>query len=165
MAAVTTLPAAFVAGNVLTAAQLNDLRGAFRVLQVVSATHATSTSSSSSTYADTGLTVTITPSSTSSKVLVLVSQNGCLKISSDTELALRLMRDATELSIFTTAGGLTSSAANNGFGSCSHAYLDTPATTSATTYKTQMRSVANSAAVVTQNSSAQSGIVVMEISA
>jgi hypothetical protein len=35
MAAVTTLPAAFVAGNVLTAAQLNNLRGAFRVLQVV----------------------------------------------------------------------------------------------------------------------------------
>ena len=165
MAAVTTLPAAFVAGNVLTAAQLNDLRGAFRVLQVVSATHATSTSSSSSTYADTGLTVTITPSSASSKVLVLVSQNGCVKTSTDTEMLLRLMRGATEISVFAAGGGLTSNTNNNGFGSCSHVYLDSPATTSATTYKTQFKSQANSAQVIVQNGSAQSGIVVMEISA
>jgi hypothetical protein len=40
MAAVTPLPATFVSGDVLTAAQMNDLRGAFRVLQVVSATYA-----------------------------------------------------------------------------------------------------------------------------
>ena len=38
MATPTTLPATFVAGNVLTAAQMNDLRGAFRVLQIVSTT-------------------------------------------------------------------------------------------------------------------------------
>jgi hypothetical protein len=165
MAAVTTLPAAFVAGNVLTAAQMNDLRGAFRVLQVVSATHATSTSSSSNVYSDTGLTVTITPSSTSSKVLVLVSQNGCVKVSSDTELALRLVRGATELCIFAIQGGITGTSATNGFGSCSHVFLDTPATTSATTYKTQMRSVANSGTVITQANSTQSSICVMEISA
>lgn len=165
MAAVTTLPAAFVSGDVLTAAQMNALRGAFRVLQVVSATHSTSTSSSTNTYVDTGLTVTITPSSTSSKVLVLVSQNGCVKFSSDTELGLKLMRGATDLGVFCIQGGLTSSSANNGFGSASHVYLDSPATTSATTYKTQMRSIANSGSVNTQSNSTQSGIVVMEISA
>jgi hypothetical protein len=38
MATPTTLPASFVAGSILTAAELNDLRGAFRVLQVVNAT-------------------------------------------------------------------------------------------------------------------------------
>jgi hypothetical protein len=43
MATPTTLPASFVAGNILTAAQLNNLRGAFRVLQVVQATDATLT--------------------------------------------------------------------------------------------------------------------------
>jgi hypothetical protein len=165
MATPTTLPAAFVAGNVLTAAQLNDLRGAFRVLQVVSATTTTETSSATNVFVDTTLTVTITPSSTSSKILVMVSQNGCIKFSSDTELTLKLLRGATDLATFCTKGGLTSSAANNGFGSASHVYLDTPATTSATTYKTQMRSQANTATVRTQDSSAQSGIVVMEISA
>lgn len=165
MATPTTLPATFVSGDVLTAAQMNDLRGAFRVLQVVSATYATSTTSSTNTYVDTGLTVTITPSSTSSKVLVLVSQNGCVKLSNDTELGLKLMRGATDLGVFCIQGGLTSSGANNGFGSASHVFLDTPATTSATTYKTQMRSIGNLASVNTQSNGTQSGIVVMEISA
>ena len=48
--------------------------GGGKVLQVVSATTGTSTTISSTTYTDTTLTATITPSATSSKVLVLVSQ-------------------------------------------------------------------------------------------
>jgi len=46
------------------------------VLQVVNATYATSTSNNTGTYADTGLTASITPTSASSKILVLANQNG-----------------------------------------------------------------------------------------
>ena len=49
MATPTTLPASFTAGQVLTAAQMNDLRGAFRVLQVVQATKANTFSTTSAT--------------------------------------------------------------------------------------------------------------------
>ena len=46
--------------------------GGGKILQVVNATYSTQTTSSSSTYADTGLSASITPSSSSSKVLVIV---------------------------------------------------------------------------------------------
>ena len=113
MATPTTLPASFSAGAVLTAAQMNNLRGAFRVLQVVGATYSTQTSSSSSTFADTGLTASITPSATSSKILVFVQQAGCGKTSSDTECQLKLVRGVTDISTFATQVGLTSSNASN----------------------------------------------------
>ena len=165
MATPTTLPAAFTAGQVLTAAQMNDLRGAFRVLQVVAATYNTETSSSSSTFADTGLTATITPSSTSSKILAIVNQTGCFKDTNHTYLGLRLMRGATELAFFESFGGYTNSNAANAFGACSTIILDSPATTSATTYKTQFNSRLNLARTLVQTDSARSSIVLMEISA
>jgi hypothetical protein len=43
------------------------------VLQVVNATYSTDTTNGTTTYADTGLTATITPTSATSKILVLVS--------------------------------------------------------------------------------------------
>jgi hypothetical protein len=54
MATPTNLPATQTTGNVLTAAYMNDLRGAFRVLQVVQGTPVTAeVSNSTSTYVDT----------------------------------------------------------------------------------------------------------------
>ena len=90
MATPTNLPAAFTVGQVLTSTQMNDLRGAFRVLQVVYATTAAQAVSTSSTYGDTGLTATITPQSADSKILVCVSQNGVHKSSGDTSVGLIL---------------------------------------------------------------------------
>ena len=72
MATPTTLPATFVAGNVLEAEQLNDLRGAFRVLQTVSTTKTDTFSSAVTAFTDvTGLSVSITPSSATSTILVM----------------------------------------------------------------------------------------------
>jgi len=74
MAAVTTLPAAFTVGQVLTSTQMNNLRGAFRILQVVSTTLTSTFTSSSTTFTNmTGLTVSITPSFNTSKILVIAS--------------------------------------------------------------------------------------------
>lgn len=110
-----------------------------KVLQVVYGSNDTNGLSTSTTYADTGLTASITPSSTSSKVLVIVTQAGCYKNNSDTALFLQLLRGTTSLIEFERNAGQTASTAYNFIGTCSTTYLDSPATTSSTTYKTQFR--------------------------
>jgi hypothetical protein len=139
MATPTTLPAAFVSGAVLTAAQMNDLRGAFRVLQVVSTTKTDTFSTTSTTPVDiTGGTVTITPSATSSLVLVVFSFS--MGSSGACEPSVQLLRGATVIGGGAVAGSRlsASSAITVGGGAqrqnhISH-FLDTPNTTSATTY-------------------------------
>lgn len=133
------------------------------VIQTVSAGYSTQTLSSSSTFADTGLTVTITPKYATSKILVLVSQGGCAKDTGNTYLSLQLLRNATPIILFERQGAYTNTTASNFIGSCSTCYLDSPATTSAVTYKTQFASVLNIAEVYVQAASTQSTITVMEI--
>jgi hypothetical protein len=165
MATPTTLPAAFVAGQVLTAAQQNALRGAFRVLQVVSATTATEVSSSVTSYVDTGLTATITPSSTTSKILVFANHLENYKTSGSTNNAinLKLLRDATTL-VTTDSIGSTNSTQNLVF-STQIMWFDSPSSTSAVVYKTQFANATASAAVRVQAFSVPSSIILMEISA
>jgi hypothetical protein len=168
MATPTTLPAAAVAGDVLTAAYVNDLRGAFRVLQVVSVDFGTAALNSTTTYADTGLTLSITPSSASSKVLAIAIQNGCGKEAgnSGSELIVNMMRGATELGF--ASGGGTNSSSVNYFGSIVLVYLDSPNSTSAVTYKTQFKNHAAAASVRVQTGNTanpKSMMVLMEISA
>jgi hypothetical protein len=166
MATPTTLPAAFVSGNVLEASQLNNLRGAFRVLQVVQGSTATLATSSVSTYADTGLSATITPSATSSKVLVVVMHNMCGKGNGNTQngLNLKLFRGATDIKTLTNALGFTDTLLTNLF--AAHAVvLDSPNTTSATTYKTQFSNFQAAASVTVQTQNIESTITLLEISA
>jgi len=166
MATPTTLPATFTAGNVLTAAQMNDLRGAFRILQVVNAKTSTTASSSVQTFADTNLTATITPSSTSSKILVLVSQNGLYKTSGGgNAVNLKLLRAGTNIQNIAVELGYSPTAQELILGTTSTCYLDSPATTSATIYKTQFSNRVAGASVSVQINSAESTITLMEISA
>jgi len=167
MATPTTLPATFVAGNVLTAAQQNALRGAFRVLQVVYGSTSTSTSSSIATYADTTLTATITPSATSSKVLVIVNQTGIYKSAGNASngVNLKLLRGATDIGLIGAAAGYNNTASENIQTSIGASVLDSPATLSATTYKTQFANQTAAAAVGVQTLSTLSTIILMEISA
>ena len=135
------------------------------VLQVVNATYATSTSNATNTYADTGLTATITPKFSTSKILVLVSQNGVGKSSATANNAvdIKLLRNSTTLTQLSSYAGYTGSSVTNNIGSVSTTYLDSPATTSATTYKTQFANPNNSASSYVQDSSSASTITLMEI--
>jgi hypothetical protein len=167
MATPTNLPATQTSGNVLTAAWVNDLRGAFRILQVVQGSTSTPTSSSTATYVDTTLTATITPQSSSSKILVLVNQVGGDKSNGNANNAinLRLVRGATQIALIAHSAGYTGTALNLRIAAMSTCYLDSPATTSATTYKTQFFSNSNAASASVQIGGDLSTMILLEVSA
>jgi hypothetical protein len=138
-----------------------------QVLQVVNATTTTTVSVSNSTFVDTTLTATITPKFATSKILVLVSQNGMRKSAGQTtdDIAIKLLRNSTLIAqpAFFAAYTATSLAL---YGlSCSLSYLDSPTTTSATVYKTQIANPDGSGAVSTQSNNENSTITLMEIAA
>ena len=142
--------------------------GGGKVLQVVGATYSTTATNSTTTFADTGLTASITPSSATSKVLVLVNQAGISKSNGNLNNAckINLMRGATELiADFCGSGGFTNTADYNYIGASGTSYLDSPNTTSSTTYKTRFRNDSATSNVEVNNPSATSTIILMEIGA
>jgi hypothetical protein len=164
MASPTNLPASFNVGAVLTSTQMNDLRGAFRTLQVVQGTLSTLATNNSSTQADTGLSVAITPQSTSSKVLVTVSlQWQKSSANAGNGLNLYLVRNSTTITQYGLIG-YTGSVLQN-IGSACITFLDSPATTSATTYKLQFANNFNGGSIYVSSDGSTSTIVAQEISA
>ena len=133
------------------------------VIQVQSVVYSTQASNNTGSYVDTGLTASITPTSTSSKVLVLVSQNGCYIAGGANNILgrIQLLRGASVLAVIGNEIGEGQSSAI-GLTSVSAMYLDSPSTTSSTTYKTQFQG-ANGFFTV-QISNAVSTIVLLEIS-
>jgi hypothetical protein len=146
--------------------------GGGKVLQVVSTTYSTRVDIASTTFTDSGLSLSITPSSATSKILVLVSQGfynyraavglGC---------SVRLMRGATAIYANndpTTFGGqmplsfsqLTSGGEIGRY--FAHTYLDSPATTSATTYTVRFRTSSGTSVNFPQQSGT-AAIILMEI--
>ena len=116
------------------------------ILQVVSTTKTDTFTMSSTTFTTlTGLTATITPRSTSSKILVMVNTNGSASASITTNMLYRLMRDSTELAIGDASGSKTrvtfggnslvqAGGNTNTMRSVSMSALDSPSTTSSVTY-------------------------------
>jgi hypothetical protein len=115
------------------------------VLQVVQGTKTTDFSTTSATYVDTGLAATITPSSASSKILAIASfWAGADGTGVEAAYAARLFRGATALN--TTGAYMGATGDTNVYfdNSCYQNYLDSPATTSATTYSIWLRRAAAS---------------------
>ena len=140
--------------------------GVGKVLQVVQFTTNTETNATTNTYIDTAITMSITPTSATSKILAFVSVNGLAKLSTNTTGNLRLLRGASSLMVFGGAFGYTASSADNAVAGASLAYLDSPATTSATTYKVQVVNAGNSGSIrVNWDNNAYSSITLMEIAA
>ena len=112
-----------------------------KVLQVVTATDSTNRTTTSNTFV-TGsntLSVTITPSSASNKIFIIASPSMSTAGSGDTSYAT-IFRGATNLG---NADGMMRSSVNNYNGSTMN-YLDSPNTTSATTYQVYFRSAVGS---------------------
>jgi hypothetical protein len=165
MATPTALPLSFTAGQVLTAADTNLLRGAFRILQVVHATTSTATSSATSTFVDTTLTATITPRYNNSKIFIMINHVGCFRSSANafTMMTLQLLRGATVIQTIGSGLGYTGTALEQNF-SAGATCLDSPGTISALTYKTQLCSPFSQPTATVQYNGQTSTITLMEVS-
>jgi len=137
-----------------------------KVLQVVSATHATRVDNSTSTYVDTGLTATITPSAATSKIVVAWGIDWRKdQANSQNSGNFKLLRGATAI-VTSQEIGYTNSVDVN-IGNYAGTYQDSPATTSATTYKIQQASTNNTLqfSTIPFNGNSLASIVLMEIGA
>jgi hypothetical protein len=165
MATPTNLPASFTAGQVLTAAQMNGVRGAFRVLQQVEGAYSTQTGFTSATYATTNLAATITPQATTNKIRIDFG----VPCSTDTaggQLGIRII--CTVGGVPTTFGTFTYAlynSAGSSYANFSTPIVYSPATTSACTFTVQAARTGGSGTVYTNVGNTVSNIVLQEISA
>ena len=131
---------------------------------IVKSSHAEQTAivTGSGAFQDiTGLSASITPASSSNKVLVLAAIGGLNRHSGDTELQLRVTRDGSQVQ---QTKGLNDGA--SGFISTAGTAmneLDTPSSTSALTYKIQINNRDANGTVTACANSANSSLVLMEI--
>jgi hypothetical protein len=134
------------AGTVLTSASnLAGVTGVGKVLQVVSATKTdTFTTSSTSFTTITGLTASITPTSSTSKILVIVSVSGSQQVGVN-DAFIGLFRDSTQIALGDAAGvrarnSFLLNSSESGWSTTESAnFLDSPNTTSAITYSVRAR--------------------------
>lgn len=120
-----------------------------KIKQVVSATYSTQVANATNTYADTNLTATITPTASNSTILVMVTQPYVTnKGAQEVGIDIQLMRGATVIHNPPSGANtffIGGSAGANAWSNIEHmnifnlTYVDSPATTSATTYKTQFK--------------------------
>lgn len=142
-----------------------------KVLQVVQATYSTETTIATTTYTDTGLSCSITPSNTSNKILVMVNQQARVVGGSSPSGAgfkMKLLRGSTGIVDFGSGSANTVEITDDTGGNTRIAsytavmYLDTPSTTSSTTYKTQA-SVNSGSGFSTSFQGSSTGVSVMTL--
>jgi len=176
-----TITTAMLQDSSVTSAKLASGAGG-KILQVKSATKTDTQSSTTQTYADVSdMSISITPSSTSSKILAF----GYCSVawdSANAKVGIKLVRDTTNILIGDSAGSrqqvtgfLYLGTACNSVFPLTFNYLDSPSTTSATTYKIQFARLdgagtvyVNRSFVDTDNGTfgrSTSTITVMEVSA
>jgi hypothetical protein len=131
------------------------------VLQVIQTTYDSSSSASTSTFVDSGITASITPKFSTSKILVTVYLGMCTKSANDTQLNLRIQRSGS--TIFSAAAmnpGNTVALTENP----TLVYLDSPSTASSITYSVQLGNRDNAGGVGV-NANGTATMTLMEIAA
>jgi hypothetical protein len=113
---------------------LLSTKSAGTVLQVVNATYATTQTTTSTSYQASGLAVSITPTSNTSKIFISASVPSDTYGGISNQASLTLYRGATDLitngfAIIGAGGATNLQPGNSGL-----SWLDSPATTSSTTY-------------------------------
>lgn len=133
------------------------------VLQVVQATSTTNAQTSSTSFVTTGFSATITPKFSTSKVLILHAAP-CYNNSVNYQIDITMYRGGSNIAPNTALGsiyaGLSQSLATIAFN-----YLDSPATTSATTYTVYFRSTYGAGNVTYNNGGFGGSIILLEIAA
>jgi len=148
LSAVTALPSAIATG---------------KVLQVVNTTSSTQRTTNSTSFADSGLAVSITPSATSSKILIIFSSSGYADTTGQSSI-YTLYKDSTNLGN-SSNGNLkfTNGGSNLEYGMNLQVY-DSPSSTSAISYKVYQRASGGNAISYISRTSIPSYLTAMEIS-
>ena len=138
------------------------------VLQVVYGTYTTTTSTTNGLASPvaTGLTATITPKFATSKILIVACHPQSTKGSTNasTDIAFWIYKNGGAMIKYNSDLGYTATA-NFNYCSSSFTYLDSPATTSSTTYATYFANGNSTGEAVNTNNSGISTITLMEIAA
>jgi hypothetical protein len=138
-----------------------------KVLQVVQATYSTQTSITSvGSFTNTGLSASITPLFSTSKILVLINQNYWVQSTSNgtASAGIQILRNST--AVYTPNYYVLVNANTTEFGGFLNLnYLDSPATTSSTTYTTQqiINTASGTTTFATQRNGCISSITLLEI--
>jgi hypothetical protein len=137
------------------------------VLQVVNAGTVVGTATTSSSAVVTNLTASITPLYSSSKILVRAFANGIQKSSGNTNngVILWLYKNGSNLQRFGEYIAYTNSSQVNDVGTAAIEYLDSPATTSSTTYTVYISSNVSGQGVNLNAGADYSTITLVEIAA
>jgi hypothetical protein len=128
------------------------------VLQVIQGDLSSSFSTSSSTATDTGLSATITPSSSSSKILVFLDSHGGQNTTGRSCFYILVRGSTTIKSSDNLQTGTTFSNMP-----MTLVQLDSPSTASAVTYKIQMRTDGVGTVAMTSSGTQISSLILMEI--
>ena len=131
-----------------------------KVLQVVMGSTGTTVTNNTNDWLDTGLSVTITQSSSSSKIYLAVSQAEIYAFTANIGVSLNLLRNGTSICQFATHVGYSST---NDFNGESCNFVDSPSSTSALTYKVQFIPSAGNSGIRAQSNGGVSTITAMEI--
>ena len=133
------------------------------VLQVIQSTSTSQFTTTSATPVDAGFSATITPKFSSSKILVLMTGNGAI-LSSGVNWYLYIYRNTTPTGYVNAVeyNGISSGTLGVGF---SLNYLDSPATTSATTYRLYVNSNGSASGYIRSDPSTMMTVTLIEVAA
>jgi len=157
---ITNLAAGVASTDAANVSQLT----ASTVFQVVHGTSSASTGTTSATYQTTGLTATITPSASSHRILITVNCGMLRNTRPDLGRAfITIFRGSTNVGVDNgMTGNATTSLASGIDTACNMQWIDSPATTSATTYSARVKSADTTSSTVTFNVQSQTISMVLE---
>ena len=168
VAGTTTLTLPTTNGTVLTNGT-NANFPAGSVVQVVSANITTNTTTTSTSYVDTAVSLAITPKSASNKVLILISSNLYVArngvATSFGDIFFNIVRTSTEVNFARLAINFGVNTWGDYISQSFISHLDSPATTSSTTYKMQIKSGQASVQVQSNVGNVPTTITLIEVAA
>ena len=150
------------AGTVLTSASTANFP-AGSVLQVVNSVTVTRDITASASWVATGITASITPISTSSKIFIIVSTSGNVNNTSSHNLYYSLFRNSTNLGHANYGMGEIRGITVNIRAPINPSYLDSPSTTSSVSYTLHFYSNGGSTVEIPGNAGQTRSITLMEI--